>query len=127
MVERTEAAAGVKRIIIAIIRTIEDVLNWKEKPSVSVTTPNELSIPTNFSSIAEQVIREIHLEFKQGLTVDFIHERLNLKNLKHFDLLNLFSGDEIPDPNSKIQIWGRASLFWFIKSIRFIYREKSHY
>ena len=42
--------------------------------------------------------------------------------------MNLFNGDEIPDPNSNIWIWGHTSLHRFMKSVGFIYGDKtSHY
>ena len=97
--------------IITKIQTIEDVLNWKKKPGVPVCTTNYPVIPKNFSLSIRQVVREIHLELNKVLTLGFILERLNQKNVKDFDHLNLFTGDEILHPESKIWIWGRTSLY----------------
>ena len=68
-------------------------------------------IPKNFSLNSLQVVREIHLERNKVLTLDFILERQNQKKVKDFDHLNLFTGDEILHPESKIWIWGRTSLY----------------
>ena len=56
--ERIAAATGVGRHIVAKVQTLENDLNWKKEPGVPVPTPNEPVIPTNFSSIIRQVIRE---------------------------------------------------------------------
>ena len=121
--EGTAAATGVNRNKFAKIQTIEDVLNREKKPGVPVPTPNDPVIQTNFSTI-RQVVHETYLELKQVPTLDFILEQVNQEKVKDFDNFNLFTGDEIPHPHSKIWIWGRTSLYRLMKSIGFIYGEK---
>ena len=42
--------------------------------------------------------------------------------------LSLFTGAEIPTPDSKVWVWSRSTLYRFMRSIGFIYGDKlSHY
>ena len=50
--EQTAAATGVNRNIVSKIRTVDDVLNWKNKPGVHVATRKDPVIPKNFSTVA---------------------------------------------------------------------------
>ena len=93
------------------IRTIEYVLNWKNKPGVPVATRIELVIPKYFSIVARQLIREVYIERKELQALDLIFERKRQKKVTEFGNLKFFYGDEIPGPNSIIWIWGRTSLY----------------
>ena len=97
VLERTAAATGVNRNIISKIHTIEDVLDWKNKPGVPVATRKEPVIPKNFSIVFRLTVREIYLERKQLPTLYLILERIKQKKVNEFYNLNLFNGDEIPD------------------------------
>ena len=79
LLERAETATGVNRNIIAKIQIIEYALYWKKKQGVPVPTASEHTIPENFSSAVRQVLREIFLEPQ------------NQREVKDFDLLNLFT------------------------------------
>ena len=128
VLERTPAETDRNRNIGSKIHIIDDVLNWKNKPGVPVATRKEPVIPKNFSTVFRQVVLEIHLERKQLSTLDLILEGLKQKKVREFDNLNLFNGDEIPDTNSNMWIWGNTCLFRFMKSVGFIYGDKvSHY
>ena len=107
---------------------MEDVLNWNKLPGVPIRVFHAQTIPENFSSVVLQTVQNIHLEGNQVPTLNLILERLNQKKVRDFEHLNLFHGNEVPDPESKIWIWGRATLHRFMKSIGFIYRDKiSHH
>ena len=122
--ERSTAATRVNRSIISKIHIIEDVLKWKNKPDLPVATRKEPLIPKKFSIIVRQVVREIYLEHKQLPTLDLILEGLKQKKVNEFDNFNLCNGDEIPDTNSNICIWGHTSLYRFMKSVGFTYGDK---
>ena len=128
VVERTSAATGVNKNLVCKIRTIEDVLNWKKKPGVSVKVPQTHQIPDNFCSVIRQVVRDICLERERVPTLDRILEKLREKTVQDFEHLNLFHDGDIPSSESPIWIWSRTSLYRFMKSTGFIYGDRvSHY
>ena len=97
-------------------------------PGVPITVSPTQTIPENFSSVVRHTIRDIYLEGNKVPTLNHILERLKQKKVRDFEHLNLFHGNEMPNPDSKIWIWGRSTLHRFMKSIGFIYGEKiSHY
>ena len=86
VVERTSAATGVNKNLVCKIRTIEDVLNWKKKPGVSVKVPQTPQIPDNFCSVIRQVVRDIYLESECVPALDQILEKLRERQCKTLNI-----------------------------------------
>ena len=101
VLERTAAATGVNRNIASKIHTINDVLNWKNKPDVPVATRKEPVILKNFSTFVRQIVCEMDLERKQSPMLDLILKRLKQKKVSEFENLNLFNGDEIVETSKR--------------------------
>ena len=129
VIERTVIATGVSKNMRCRVRTMEDVKGWKKKSGDRVLVGHRPQFPNNFSSVVRHVIREMYLERTSVPTPDSILDRLRQKKVSDLERSNLFDNNSsIPAPESDIWVWGRTSLYKFMKKIGFIHGEKiSHY
>ena len=75
ILESTAAATRVNRNTVSKIHRIDDVMNWKNKPVLSVAR-KEPVIPKNFPAVVRQEVGKIYLESKRLPTLDLIMGKL---------------------------------------------------
>ena len=128
VVERTAAATGASRNIIARIRNDEDVRNWKYNAGESLSIKRLGEVPKNYCSVIRQIVRDLLLEKIQVPTIDIVFERISQLKVGDVDNHNFFTSNEIPDQDEYIWKWSRSTLYNFMKSVGFVYEDKlSHY
>ena len=75
VVERTSAATGASRNIIARIRNKDDVRNWKDDDGEALSIKRLGEVPKNYCSVIRQVVWDLFLEKKIEVpTIDLVYE-----------------------------------------------------
>ena len=117
VVERTAAATGASRKIVSLIKTEEDVENWKHPSGKPVQLKRDMDVPPKFCALIRHAVREILLEKLSVPTVDSVLLKLQNMRVQDVEHLNLFEDSEIPSADSIVWNYCRPTLYRFMKSI----------
>lgn len=120
---RTAEATGVHRNFLTRISNQEDVDNWPHQDGAKLKYNTQMNVPEKFEALVRSVIRDLFLEKKKVPTLDLILEKLQELKVQDVDHLNLFENENMPPEDSKIWLWGRTTLFKFMKSIGFAFDD----
>lgn len=124
---RTSLATGVGKTVCNRIKTEDDVENWPYEEGYKVTCPRNSQVPDKFIAVIRQVVRDILLEKIKMPTVNEIYERTKKLKVKDVLSLNLYDED-VPDLDSFIWPWSRATLHRFMQTCGFIFEDRvTHY
>ncbi len=82
VVERTAAATGASKIIVARIKTDEDVQNWLFDSGESLKTKKKGEVTEKHSALVRHVVRDIYLDKNEIPIVDNILDKTSAVKLQ---------------------------------------------